>query len=239
MKKARILLVSLAVFSTCAFAQGSDAKDSKKSEEVPVVSINIKGLTDEQAASVRAQALALTSAVEQMKKTPKENTLANLTLANVTPDKFKEWADAGQAAGKAVANFTKEVGMGADAFLKTDTGKYAFIAIIWKAGGAKVAESATNIIIHVMMAIVLYTAWWWLTRLFVFGQVTKKEIVYNENTFLRWIGMNKKTVTIQRDAEWHKELKGDEVFWLLIWSRIISVALLILITWHVWPSASF
>ena len=215
----------LATFSS-AFAQ-------EKAVTAPVVAVDVSGLTPEQVAAIKG-------VVEQVKAQPKANTLANLKdLTNITPDKFKEWADAGTSAGKAVANFTKEVGMGADAFLKTDTGKYALLAILWKSGGDKVASTAINILLNVALFVVLICIWCWLARLFVFGQLVKKEITYNENTFLRWLGFNKTQVTIQREEEWLEKFSTTDKFWIMFYSRVISTIMLFIIVFMTFPKVIF
>jgi hypothetical protein len=194
--------------------------------------VDVSGLSAEQVALVRL-------AVDQAKKAPKENTLSNLVDATkLTPDKFKEWADAGQAAGKAVANFTKEVGIGADSFLKTDVGKYAFIAIAWKIGGKEVVASGLNVALSLLLAAILYIAWWKLSKLFVFGTIVRKEVEYNDNIFLRCLGFNKVKVT---EKDWYedKDFNESSKFWVTFWSRVICVGSLVAITWTVWPRFSF
>ena len=84
------------------------------------------------------QVKALSAAVAELRKQP-ANTIANLSLATTTPDKWKEWAEAGSAAGQAVGNFTKELGIAADQFLQTGVGKVSLYALIWKFGGDQVA----------------------------------------------------------------------------------------------------
>lgn len=228
---------AVAVLALVSFTTVAANKD--RAERATAVVIDTKGLTAEQAEAIKAQAAALSASAEQMRKSPEDGSVLTALVKDMTPAKFREWAEAGDAAGLAVANFTRQVGMGADAFLKTDSGKFATIAIVWKIGGGAVAASLVNVFLKILMAIVLFTAWWWLTRLFVFGQVAQVTVVYNENTFMRWFGFNKKTKVIQRDEEWHKKFSGDDDFWITIWGRVFSIAMLFLIVVIVWPTVSF
>lgn len=223
-----VLVFLFLVFSSALLAQNV--------EKVAEPAVDTTGLTAEQAASVAAQVKALNDSVRQMKKSGQPTLEA--IVGQMTPEKFRDWADAGQAAGKAVSNFTKEVGIGADAFLKTDTGKLAVLAVIWKAGGDQVAASAINVVLSVILAIVLFAAWWKLTRLFVFGQRIKKEVVYNQNTFLRWLGFNQKTISIQDDDRLG-ELESEHRAWLMFVSRLFSLSMLVVIVVTTWPTVQF
>jgi hypothetical protein len=191
--------------------------------------VDTKGLTAEQVQSIN-------NIAEQLRKQP--NTLANLTLQNATPDKLKEWVGAGDMAGKEVASFTKDLGIAADQFLKTDVGRITVYAIVWKLGGNHVAESFINIALKVMFAVVLYTFWWKLSRRFVFNEQKIGTVTYNEKPFLRWLGFNKKEVKYE-GYDPYGGLKDDNKLAAIIVSRIVSGILLLLITLLCWPSVSF
>lgn len=184
------------------------------------------------------QIKALNAAAEQLKKQP-ANTIANLTLQNATPDKFKEWADAGAAAGKAVSSFTKEIGIAADQFLKTDVGRIGLYVIIWKLGGDKVVASVFNTTLNVLMAVALFTIWWKLTRRFAFNERHKTTVSYNQNTLLRWIGFNKRDTTWEKDDAWMNAFSDDGKAAAVVVSRVVSAVLLVIIIFACWPSVSF
>jgi hypothetical protein len=184
------------------------------------------------------QIKVLSAAAQELKKQP-ANTIANFTLANATPDRIKEWGDAGIAAGKAVVGFTQQVGIAADQFLKTDVGRTGFYVLVWKFGGDKVATSLMNVLLDVALAILLYTFWWKLTRRFVFNERKEKTVSYHQNTLLRWLGFNKKDIAWKKDNEWMANWSSDEQFWIMFWSRVISGALFVAITLICWPSVSF
>ncbi len=236
MKKV-LQLIAVAILALASFT--TTAADKGRVERATAVVIDTKGLTSEQAEAIKAQAAALSASAEQMRKSPEDGSVLTALVKDMTPAKFREWAEAGDAAGLAVANFTKQVGMGADAFLKTDSGKFAVLAIVWKIGGGAVAASLINIFLKLLLAIVLLSAWWWLTRLFVFGQTVEKTVEYNQNTILRWLGFNKKTVAIKHDENWHKNMSASDEFWAIFWSRVLSVVSLFAIALAVWPRVSF
>lgn len=184
------------------------------------------------------QVKALNDLAIQLRREP-ENTLANLTLQNTTPDRFKEWADAGAAAGKAVSSFTKEIGIAADQFLQTDVGQIGLYALLWKFGGDKVIGTFINLLSGAILAIVAFTFWWKLTRRFVFGERRAIKIVYNSNTFLRWLGFNQKEFSTEKSDEWMAGLDNNDKFWITVWSRILSFVTLIILVFLFWPQVSF
>lgn len=193
--------------------------------------LDLTGLTPD-------QVQALNTAIEQLRKQP-ENTLANLSLQTITPDRFTEWANAGEAAGKAVANFTREIGVGADAFLKTDVGRIGFFVLLWKFGGDQVAASVLNMALGLIMAVTLYTFWWKMTRRFVLNERREFTADYHQNTFLRWLGFNKKSVSWVKDQEWLAQWDANDRFWMIFWARTLCIALFVMITFMVWPKVVF
>ena len=194
--------------------------------------VNTTGLSAE-------QVVALNSLAEQLRKQP-ENTLANLSLQTATPDKVKEWTEAGEAAGKAVAAFTKEIGIAADQFLKTDVGRTAFYVAIWKFGGDKVIGSLVQITFNVVLGVGLLLIWWRFTRRFAFCERMVGTVIYNENTFLRWMGFNKKEVRWEKDDAWITRIDdGDYEFWAHLCVKILSGVLFLTIVWMCWPKVAW
>ncbi len=195
-------------------------------------SVNTTGLSAEQVAT-------LNNLTEQLRKHP-ENTLANLSLQTATPDRVKEWTEAGEAAGKAVAAFTKEIGIAADQFLKTDVGRTAFYVGVWKLGGNKVIESFLQIFLSFLTAAVVVFIWWKFTRRFAFFERRVGTVTYNENTLLRWLGFNKKEVKWEKDDGWITEIQDPDLrFWAVLLVRLLCGSVLILILGYGWPTVSF
>jgi len=193
--------------------------------------VETKGLTAE-------QVKALNAAADQLRKQP-ANTISNLSLENATPDKFREWAGVGEMAGKEISAFTKGVGIAADQFLRTDTGRLAMYSIIWKFGGNKVAESLLSIFLKLLFAMVLYTFWWKVVRRFVFNERKFGTVTYNKNPLLRWLGFNNKEVRFEKDESWMQGIGNDNSFWIMLWTRIGAGVAIVLITLACWPSVSF
>lgn len=193
--------------------------------------VNTAGLSAEQVTT-------LNRLVEQLRQQP-ANTLANLSLQTATPDKVREWTEAGTAAGKAVGAFTKEIGIAADQFLKTDVGRTAFYVAVWKFGGDKVVESFLQAFLSIAIGLALLVIWWKFTRRFAFNERKEGSIVYNENTFWRWLGFNKKEVKYVKDEDWIEKLSAGEKFWALFLLRVFSVVLLAIIIGTCWPKISF
>ncbi|HEY4505679.1 MAG TPA: hypothetical protein VJG67_03240 [Candidatus Paceibacterota bacterium] len=220
----RRILTVLIVLTSLALTTEARAQQ----QQAPIV--DTTGLSAE-------QVKALNAAVTELRKQP-ANTLANLTLQTATPDKFKEWVDAGSAAGKAVGAFSKEVGVAADQFLKTDVGRIGLYTLIWKFGGDKVVESILNMTLKFVLAVVLFTFWWKMVRRFVMNERRTGTTEYNPNTFLRWLGFNKKTVDYEKD-DWMSEWPVSDQFWITFWTRVGAVVVAALITLVCWPSVTF
>lgn len=193
--------------------------------------VDVSGLSQEQIA-------ALNNLSEQLRKQP-ENTLANLSLRTATPNRIKEWTEAGEAAGKAVAAFTKEIGIAADQFLKTDVGRTAFYVVIWRFGGDKIAASLLSILLSVVIGGVLITIWWRFTRRFAFFERRSGTVTLNENPLFRWLGFNKKEIKWEKDDEWIRSLRDDNIFWATFWVRVLSAAALAAIVLFCWPKVNF
>lgn len=224
MRRTRIVAIALAIVCT--------GVGPVLAQQVPASpTVNTNGLTAE-------QVKALSAAADQLRVKP-ENTLANLTIQNATPQKFTEWADAGAAAGKAVSAFTKEVGIAADQFLKTDTGRIALLAVIWKLGGDQIVASAANMVLNLVLAVILLTMWWKMTRRFVFNERKTGTVSYHQNPILRWLGFNKREVTFEKDDEWMKSMDGTERAWVMASTRIGALIFLIIVVATVWPEVRF
>lgn len=194
------------------------------------LAVETKGLTPAQVSSLNAVA-------NQLREQP--NTLANLDLQTATPSRVKEWTEAGEAAGKAVAAFTKEIGIAADQFLKTDVGRTTFYVAIWKFGGNKVVESLIQVALNVLLGAALLVVWWKFTRRFAFCERKVGSVTYNENTLLRWLGFNKRDVKFEKDEGFVEDLSASEKFWALFVLRVISGVLLVIVISTSWPTIKF
>ena len=84
------------------------------------VIINTSGLTDEQKAQLVVQA-------EAMKK--------NQTIESLNPEKLNEWVTLGKNIGLAITATAKELGVAADSFLNSTTGKITVGLIVWHYAG--------------------------------------------------------------------------------------------------------
>jgi hypothetical protein len=70
---------------------------------------------------------------------------------NVSSEAFAKWAQAGTEAGKAVSNFTKEIGATANEFLDSFPGKAIFLIMFMNYGGGALATFFLDIAIFVCL----------------------------------------------------------------------------------------
>lgn len=88
------------------------------------VTVNTGGLTDGQKAK-------LVQMAEQMKE---EATRAEKT-SQLSPEKVNEWVELGKNIALAFTTVAKELGVAADQFLNSTTGKVTLVLILWKVAG--------------------------------------------------------------------------------------------------------
>jgi len=90
--------------------------------------VNTDGLTEEQKAELALQAAKM----KTQNNTPAPGGILSEELS---PEKLNEWVDLGKNIGMAVAATAKELGVAADEFLQSTTGKITVVLIVWKVMG--------------------------------------------------------------------------------------------------------
>ncbi|MDP3953871.1 MAG: hypothetical protein Q8Q06_00450 [bacterium] len=134
MKKALILLVFVCFISSICVAQ---------------TIIGTDGLTEEQRAQLALQ-------VAQMKKD--NNSPATSLVDKVNPEELNKWVDLGKNIGVAIAATAKELGVAADEFLKTNTGKLTVALIVWHIMGPDILGAVGGTIAwFILVSIVIWS----------------------------------------------------------------------------------
>lgn len=87
----------------------------------------------------------------------KQNTQPSLpgaaaVVASVTPEKINAWAENGKGIGIAIGSAAKELGLAADAFLKTDAGKITVAMVAWKVMGRDLVHIVGGSIFFLILA---------------------------------------------------------------------------------------
>jgi len=95
------------------------------------ITVDTTGLTE-------AQKATLVQQVEQMKTAAAKAEQAS----QFTPDKVNEWAELGKNIALAFTTVAKELGVAADQFLNSTTGKITLVLIIWKVAGQDILSLA-------------------------------------------------------------------------------------------------
>lgn len=112
MKNLSISLLLLFVLFFCATANAQ--------------SVNTNGLTEEQKAQLSLQAA-------QMKTS--NDAPGSMLSDELNPERLNEWVDLGKNIGLAVTATAKELGVAADEFLNSTTGKITIVLIVWRVMG--------------------------------------------------------------------------------------------------------
>lgn len=106
--------------------------------------VDAEGLTKEQEAQIQLQ-------IEQIKKEGQSK--ATVETAN-------EWVDLGKNVALAFTTVAKDLGVAADSFLQSTTGKVTLVLIVWKVAG----KDIIGVIIGVIMMIAFTTMWVYFFR---------------------------------------------------------------------------
>ena len=120
----RFLLVALAFFSFNAFAGIDHRSISSDFNDLPETTK--LEIARQIAEAKKATQPALPSVVK--------------VVESVTPEKINQWAENGKGIGIAIGSAAKELGLAADAFLKTDAGKITVAMVAWKVMGKDVVR---------------------------------------------------------------------------------------------------
>lgn len=107
--------------------------------------IDMRGLTEEQKAQLALQAA-------QMKK---QNSPFGVEPEKIKPEDVNEWVDLGKNVALAFTTVAKELGVAADEFLKSNTGKITIVLIAWKIMGKDVLGIFGGSVAWVVLATII------------------------------------------------------------------------------------
>lgn len=98
------------------------------------VNVNTSGLTDAQKAKLI-----------QMAETMKEEVAKAEQASQFSPERVNEWTELGKNIALAFTTVAKELGVAADQFLNSTTGKVTLVLIIWKVAGQDILGLALGV----------------------------------------------------------------------------------------------
>lgn len=191
---------------------------------VQPVNVDISTLTPEQQRAVQAVA-------NQMKEKKSDAPAIMQALQGVNKDTIRGWAEAGTEAGKAVGNFAKEIGAVATDFLNSFIGKATFVLVFMSYGGGKLLKFGMDIIWFVALTPFFLYFMYKVFQRFVLQVVVTKEVKYNPNVLLRLLGVNEKTIKVD------KALPPDDkdFFWYPIIGWVFIVFCNVVYFSQMWP----
>ncbi len=175
MKLIRLFAVLLLVLASNVFGQ-----------EAQVAQLDVSKLSPE-------QRQALTEIAKGMET--KETNVPEIidALKTVDASTAKEWAEAGTEAGRAVANFAKEIGVVAKDFLDSFVGQVLFVLIAINYGGGTILQYTIDLFFFLLVTPVFAMFMYRLFRFYVLKTRVTYEIKYHSNPFFRVLGFNEKT----------------------------------------------
>jgi hypothetical protein len=190
------------------------------------VQVDVSKLTDE-------QKKALQSVANQMAENKSNTSQILEAVKSIDAKDVKNWADAGTEAGKAVANFTREIGVVTTEFLNSFPGKTTFLLLVMNYGGGKMAQFVLNTFIFVTLLPVFTWLMCRVFKRFVLQTRTLVTIVYNPNPWLRFVGIN----TVTKTDEAVKFDNDSDNFWAAVlgWALIaVSTFCFFGLLWPKW-----
>lgn len=194
-------------------------------EQTTTTVVDISGLTPEQRRAVETVAA-------QMKEKKSDAPAIIQALQDIDKDKLRGWAEAGSEAGKAVANFAKEVGIVAGEFLDSFVGKAVFVLVFMNYGGGKILQFGVDLALFTALTPIFLFFMWKVYQRFVLGVIVIKDVKYNPNPFARLLGFNEETKRIEK-ASGIKDSDGDD--WIVVIGWVLIVVCTILYFWNMWP----
>lgn len=215
------VLLFLSVVVTPAFADnGSNGNSS-------AATMDVSSLTPEQRKAVLAVA-------NQMKEQKSDASAIMQALQGVNKESVQGWAEAGTEAGKAVSNFAKEVGAVTTDFLNSFIGKATFILVFMNYGGGKLLKFSMDILWFISLTPIFLCFMYRVFQRFVLQIVVTKTVKYNPNVFLRLLGVNDKTTTVET-MPGLKDDDGSNLLPVIGWAfiAVCSLAYFVLM-WPKW-----
>ena len=183
----RFLLVALAFFSFNTFAGIDHRSISDDFNNLPeTTKLEIAKKIAEAKAATQPSLPGVVKAVE-----------------SVTPEKIDQWAENGKGIGIAIGSAAKELGLAADAFLKTDAGKITVAMVAWKVMGRDVIR----VIGGSAFFLVLVSIW-----VYIYRRTCLVGSVYETPVQLKVLGME--VIRYKKETIYDKRPADEEQFFL-------------------------
>lgn len=124
--------------------------------------VSVSGLSEEQAAELALQAAKMKN-----------------TTPAVTPSKVDEWVNVGRNIGIAITEVAGQLGVAADNFLESTTGKIVLVLVIWKMAGSSIID----LVYGVALFTILFSTWIYFFRRMCL--IKKMTVEYPKDTWAR------------------------------------------------------
>jgi hypothetical protein len=160
--------------------------------------VDTRGLTEEQQATLQLQAA-------QMKNGG--NDLTN-------PKKVNEWVNVGDNISTALITAAEKLGIAADKFIDSKTGKLIVVLIVWKVMGGAIVHIAGGAI-------------FWIVSTFILWMVFRKTCVYDTIEYTNVEGKlfrNKKINYISPN-----QVEGERLVLMLLWCLVNLVTIMVVL----------
>lgn len=161
--------------------------------------VSADGLTKEQKAQIQLQ-------IEQMKKVSAQSEKPTVQTAN-------EWVDFGKNVALAFTTVAKDLGVAADTFLQSTTGKVTLVLIVWKVAG----KDILGVIVGSSLLAILLALWVYFFRKLC---VVKSITISKPETGFRSI----KEIQYYREDE----VDGTRFVMLLVLMAVVLTTLMII-----------
>ena len=219
------LLVLTMVVPTATFAQQATVANS---EQVDLSKLNPE------------QRQALNTIAGQMIENKSNTAQVVEAVQNLDASKVRGWAEAGTEAGKAVGNFTREIGLVAKDFLSTGVGQATFLLMFMNYGGGPLAQFVFDIFVFLLTLPFFLRFMWLVFQRYVLRLTVTYTKTYNPNPLLRFVGFNEKTKTVQAAPAYviKDSARNDlDISGWIAAGAAISIAILTAVYLHsLWPT---
>jgi hypothetical protein len=196
-----LVLIATLLFTTTLFAQQTQVDVSRLTEE---------------------QRQALQQVANQMAEDDPDTSDILEAVRNIDAEQVQNWAEAGTEAGRAVANFSREVGVVAGEFLDSDVGKTAFVLLTLNYGGGAIVQYVLDVALFVALLPVFIWLMCRVFKRFVLQVTTLVEREYHQSPLYRFIGFNKVTKKDQA-------VDYDDEAWKF-WSSVLGYVIIFVST---------
>jgi hypothetical protein len=170
--------------------------------------IDVGKLTPQQVNELKVKALQM----EADSSSPSSTIATVQSISAATRNESEKWADFGKNLGTAMISTAKELAMSAAEFSNTGIGKITVGVIVYKIIGHDILKLGVGLLVMFLLPFIILN----FRNTLVFGN---KKYEYQDRTFF-FIPYKKKVLISKNPLA---SLDGSDVFWITIWSTILSI----------------